>query len=248
MGKVRQIFQDKLITDSNITRMLGINLQNNLSWEAHLATGKRAILPGVRRLIGMMQKIRRHLSFRARKHLVESLVISKFTYLICLWGNTTSNKISKAQVCLNIAVRYVTGDKKSVSLKQLMEHCDWLNVRELTEYHSLMMIWKAVRWGRPSYLKEKLTLDENDILLMEEPPKNNRLDKTFTVKKVKSAFAHMGSYKSAGPDGFKPIIMKHFGPKALMCINNIFQAIYSTGYIPIEFSKIKSGFYSKAFK
>ena len=54
--------------------------------------------------------------------------------------------------------------------------------------------------------------------------KNNRLDRTFTVKKVKSAFAHMGSYKSAGPDGFKPIIMKHFGPKALTCINNIFQA------------------------
>ena len=37
--------------------------------------------------------------------------------------------------------------------------------------------------------------------------KNNRLDKTFTVKKVKAAFAYMGSYKSAGPDGYKPIIM-----------------------------------------
>ena len=37
----------------------------------------------------------------------------------------------------------------------------------------------------------------------------------------------MGSYKSAGPDGFKPIVMKHFGPIALGCINNLFQAIYS---------------------
>ena len=78
--------------------------------------------------------------------------------------------------------------------------------------------------------------------------KNNRLDRTFTVKKVKSAFAHMGSYKSAGPDGFKPIIMKHFGPKALKCINNIFQAIYSTGYIPIEFRKSKVVFIPKPLK
>ena len=78
--------------------------------------------------------------------------------------------------------------------------------------------------------------------------KNNRLDKTFMVKKVKSAFAHMGSYKSAGPDGFKPIIMKHFGPKALTCINNIFQAIYSTGYIPIEFCKSKVVFIPKPLK
>ena len=78
--------------------------------------------------------------------------------------------------------------------------------------------------------------------------KNNRLDRTFTVKKVTSAFAHMGSYKSAGPDGFKPIIMKHFGPIALKCINDICQAIYSTGYIPIEFRKSKVVFIPKPLK
>ena len=78
--------------------------------------------------------------------------------------------------------------------------------------------------------------------------KNSRLDKTFTVKKIKAAFAYMGSYKSAGPDGYKPIIMKHFGPKALMCLNSLFQAIYSTGYIPIEFRKSKVVFIPKPLK
>ena len=58
----------------------------------------------------------------------------------------------------------------------------------------------------------------------------------------------LGSYKSAGPDGFKPIIMKQFGPIALKCINNIFQAIYSTGYIPIEFRKSKVVFIPKPLK
>ena len=78
--------------------------------------------------------------------------------------------------------------------------------------------------------------------------KNNRLDKTFTVKKVKAAFAYMGSYKSAGPNGYKPIIMKHFGPKALSCLNSLFQAIYSTGYIPFEFRKSKVVFIPKPLK
>ena len=58
----------------------------------------------------------------------------------------------------------------------------------------------------------------------------------------------MGSYKSAGPDGFKPIVMKHFGPKALGCINDLFQAIYSTGYIPIEFRKSRVVFIPKPLK
>ena len=51
--------------------------------------------------------------------------------------------------------------------------------------------------------------------------KNARLDKAFTIKKVKAAFCHMGSFKSAGPDGLKPIVMKHVGPKALGYITKI---------------------------
>ena len=73
--------------------------------------------------------------------------------------------------------------------------------------------------------------------------KNARLDKTFTIKKVKAAFSYMGSFKLAGPDGIKPIVMKHFSPKALGCITKLFQAIYSTGV-----AKIKGGFYTKTTK
>ena len=55
----------------------------------------------------------------------------------------------------------------------------------------------------------------------------------------------MGSFKSAGPDGIKPIIMKNFGPRALGCITNICQAIYSTGYVPIELRKSRVVFIPK---
>ena len=78
--------------------------------------------------------------------------------------------------------------------------------------------------------------------------KNNQLDKTFTIKKVKAAFSHMGSFKLAGPDGIKPIVMKIVGPRALGCITNIFQAIYSTGYIPIELRKSRVVFIPKPQK
>ena len=78
--------------------------------------------------------------------------------------------------------------------------------------------------------------------------KNSKLDNTFTTKKVKAAFNWMGSYKGAGPDGIKLIIMKFFGPIALRCINFLFKAIYSTGYIPLEFRKSRVVFIPKPFK
>ena len=70
----------------------------------------------------------------------------------------------------------------------------------------------------------------------------------FTIKKIKAAFNRMGSYKGAGPDGIKPIIMKFFGPIALRCINFLFKAIYSTGYIPLELCKSRVVFIQKPLK
>ena len=42
------ILSDRLIIDSPVCRTLGINLQNNLGWTAHLQTGKKSILPVIR--------------------------------------------------------------------------------------------------------------------------------------------------------------------------------------------------------
>ena len=78
-----------------------------MAWESHLLTGKKALLPSIRRQIGMLQKLRNSLSERARKQLMESLIISRLTYGISLWGNTTNNYVAKAQICLNLAGRYV---------------------------------------------------------------------------------------------------------------------------------------------
>ena len=58
----------------------------------------------------------------------------------------------------------------------------------------------------------------------------------------------MGSYKGAGPDGIKPIVMKNFGPIALRCINFLFKAIYSTGYIPLDLRKSRVVFIPKPLK
>ena len=58
-------------------------------------------------------------------------------------------------------------------------------------------------------------------------------------------------YKKAiktAKNGIKPIVMKSFGPRALGFITNICQAIYSTGYIPIELRKSRVVFIPKPQK
>ena len=165
-----ETLEDILVTDKKITRMLGLNIQNNLLWDGHLTSGKKAVLPAVRRQIGMISRLAKNMSFKARLHLTNSLVLSRLSYMICMWGNTTPNYITRAQVVLNAAARVVTQKDKFTSQKTLMKECRWLNIRELTTYHSLTQLWKTVWWHIPGHLDARITTtDDHNTLLTANP-------------------------------------------------------------------------------
>ena len=70
-------FMDKHITDKPQMKILGLTLNNNLSWEAHLTGKKKPLLPAVRKIVGMLSRLRNALSKRARLQLANALVVSK---------------------------------------------------------------------------------------------------------------------------------------------------------------------------
>ena len=133
--------EDRSIMDSAYCRTLGCNLQNNLSWEAHLSGGKKAVLPAARCQLGCLYRLQHCLSKKVKLQLVNSLVVSKLTYSISLWGHATSNHMRKAQILLNLAARFVTGLNRPTSKRVLMSECGWLDVYELAEYYPLMEIF-----------------------------------------------------------------------------------------------------------
>ena len=65
----------------------------------------------------MISKLAKNMSFKARLQLTNSLVISRLSYMICIWGNTTPNYINRAQIVLNMAARVVTQKDKFTSQK-----------------------------------------------------------------------------------------------------------------------------------
>ena len=161
---VREIVDGKLtnehITDKVWSRILGGNLKNDLTWDAHLETGKKPILPAVRRQLGALSKLRNSISTKGKLQLVNGLVVSRLSYIISLWGNTTENFLKKAQICLNTGARFVLNCRKSTRVTDMMRDCNWLNVAELTEYHSTLQLWKVLRWETPRYLRDKFSIEE----------------------------------------------------------------------------------------
>ena len=78
----------------------------------------------------MLTRIRSSLTVKARLKLVNALIISKLTYGISIWGNTSENWIKRAQTTLNKASRYATGDPKTTKINTLMRNCNWLDMQK----------------------------------------------------------------------------------------------------------------------
>ena len=60
---------------------------------------------------------------------------------------------------------------------------------------------------------------------------------TFTIPKIKEAIKSFGSHKAAGPDGFKPIMLKSLGPKALERLMWIFRISLKLGKTPLQWQE-----------
>ena len=146
-----------------------MNLEGSLSWDGHLTTGKKSVLPIGRKQLGSLYKLKDSLSFKARLHPVNSLILSRLTYGICLWGHTITNHIRKAQILLNQAGRFVTGEGRMTSSSSLMRQCGWMNISTLTEYYSLMQIYKTVRWNTPALIRDRMDINEDLLILTGAP-------------------------------------------------------------------------------
>ena len=152
-----------IIATKGHCRILGMNLQENLTWNAHLETGEKSLLPSLRRSIGALRNLGKTIPFRCRNILARSLVLSKLTYLISIWGGATPNLIRKAQITQNNLARWVTGKMRKTKITELMKLTNWFSVKELIKLNSATIMWKIIHQGQPTNLTETIKWNQNTL-------------------------------------------------------------------------------------
>ena len=85
-----------------------MNIENNMTWKEHLIMGEKAVFPSVQKKIDSLKHLGRSIPLKIRITLANSLVISKFNYVLPIWGGASNIYILKAQTFLNITSRYCT--------------------------------------------------------------------------------------------------------------------------------------------
>ena len=85
-----------------------------------------------------------------------AIFMSKLSYLIQLWGGACGFLLSALQVTQNRAARGVTKLNWFTPTRILMKQCNWLSVKQLVFYHTILTTHKIVMNGRPGYLYDKM--------------------------------------------------------------------------------------------
>jgi hypothetical protein len=92
--------------------------------------------------------------------IANGIVISRIIYVIQVWGGTNEYLLKMLQVLQNKAARFVTKLDIFTSHKKLLQQCGWLSVKQLVEYHSLVLIFKTKLEEKPAFLNKTLFLQK----------------------------------------------------------------------------------------
>ena len=78
--------EKKKIENSKYCRLLGLNIQNDLSWKTQIESGAKALIPTLRKRLGCLKRVGQHIPRSGKLVLANGLLLSKIIYMLPVWG------------------------------------------------------------------------------------------------------------------------------------------------------------------
>ena len=137
-------------------KLLGSILSNDFTWNLHIRDDAGSMLRKLNIKVNALFILSGVTSFKMRKVVASSLIMSTLTYIIQVYGACSGYLLSSLQVVQNRAARYVTQLPWMTPTSSLLNQCGWLSVRQLVVYHSLLLLHKVRRDKKPRYIYERM--------------------------------------------------------------------------------------------
>jgi hypothetical protein len=164
------------IAQSNITscdnaRNIGLIIDKNFDMNAQISNVVRLCFLNIRKIYF----IRKFLTTKSTKNIVQALVISRLDYLNCLYVSLPSTVLNKLQRCQNAAARLISKTPKQQHITPILRELHWLPVKQRIKFKILVYTFKCLRGECPLYLSNMIndyapnrTLRSEELHLLQE--------------------------------------------------------------------------------
>ena len=160
----------KTISESNSEKLLGVMINNTITWKTHLYGDleNKGLLPTLSKRVGILTKLRKHMNSSKFKQVSAGLFLSKLSYGITVWsgiwgqqiGDSMKTSISKKdmrrlQSLQNKTLRLQSGLDRYTPTETLMAATNSLSVHQLAAKSCLVQetclsLWSSFPWRRNS--------------------------------------------------------------------------------------------------
>jgi len=123
------------IDRANSTRFLGLQIDDNLTWNSHLSTISRKIAKS----IGILYKCRHYLDVPTLTNLYYSFIYSHISYGTLIWGSNYKTRLHKLQ---KRALRVITFSHARTPSRPLFQRLDILNIFEIAQLQLCEIVHK----------------------------------------------------------------------------------------------------------
>ena len=121
-------------------KMLGVLLDQTLSWEPHISS----IVRRTNAILISLYKIRAHLSPDILKILVQAHVFPHLQYCSSVWGGAVNCRLDRLQKVIHFAARLVSGLRRYDHVTPALGALGWPSIREVIAQRDAVHVYRAL--------------------------------------------------------------------------------------------------------
>ena len=149
-GNVTLRLNDAVLQQVHSLKCLGVNVDQNLTWDSHNASIRKKVT----RNVGILKKVKPVLNRLINLiDIYRSLIEPYFTYCCIVWDSIGETQTKSLQKFQNRAARIITGASYLIRSNDVLDQLGWLNLAEQRQYQKAMM-FKIINGLTPSYLSD----------------------------------------------------------------------------------------------
>ena len=154
---------DSTIHVSEQEKLLGVFIDNNLSWSTHIEN----TLKKCNTLLYLLSRIKQYLSIPVRKIFFNAYILPHLNYCCTIWGNSSANSMDSLIKFQKRAARLILDKDLETPSAELFAELKWLTFPETVKFQKAVMMFKTMNNLNPPYIKNlfKFTNEIHDRCL-----------------------------------------------------------------------------------
>ena len=142
-----------IIDEVNSTKLLGVNVDNTLSWTMQVAQVKKC----TSHRLFLFRTIRKYLLLETRIKYYDYYVKPLIEYCSSVWGICSKENQTKIIKIQKKAARLILEAPPLTPSKQMFQQLKWLPFNEIVKFKQVSLVYKAVNGNAPQYIQTMFT-------------------------------------------------------------------------------------------